>query len=183
MKNSIFIFLVICTLNSCKKSEDTDIKITEAIKSYSDDFYFKQNYRIDFIDVKILKRDSISLDSVHQMFLKEKLLYFSSKINDSLGGLNENRFNYVTQAGNKKEYKEYAREIDGTIGDGNGIYINAYLKYTITDLNTNIKQNKILENYYFILDKEFVVKNASQKDIKKSFKQEQEFLKKYGNLK
>jgi len=178
-RNLIFIFLAICILNGCKKIEDTDVKITDAIKRYTDDLYFKQNYKIDFVDFKILKRDSISLDSVHQIFLKEKLLSISNKVNVSLGGSNENRFNYITQAGETKEYKDYAREIDGTIGVGNGIYINAYLKYTITNLNTNIKQNIIFENYYYVMDKNFIVKDASPNDIKKSLKQEREFLKKY----
>jgi hypothetical protein len=180
-RNLILLIISISILTACKKGEDIDIdlKITEAIKHNFDDFYFKQNYKIDFVEIKIIKRDSISLDSVHQMFLKEKLLSISNKISSSSSVSNEKILNYVTQAGETNEFKDYARKIDGTIGDGNGIYINSYLKYTITNLNTNIRQNIILKNYYFVLDKNFIVKNASKSDIKKSFKQEREFLKKY----
>nr|WP_315188675.1 hypothetical protein [uncultured Flavobacterium sp.] len=182
-RNLILVILSICMLTACKKSEDLDIKTTEAIKRHFDDFYFKQNYKIDFVDIKIIERDSISLDSVHQMFLKGKLLSISNKISASLVDSNENRQNYITEAGETQEYRDYARELDGTIGDGNGIYINAYLKYTLTNLNTNIKENIILENHYFVLDKNFKVKSNSKIDIKKSFKQEREILEKYKNYK
>jgi hypothetical protein len=167
-RNLILILVSVFFLTSCK-SEDSDTKIAEAIKHYYDDYYFKQNFKIDFVDVKIIKKDSVNLDSVHQILLKDKLLIISNKICASLNDSDKNIINYIRESGQTKEYKDYVNELNNSIGQGNagnGNNINFYLKYTLTNLNNNIKQNEILENYYIVLDKNYNVITTSKSNFK-----------------
>jgi disulfide oxidoreductase YuzD len=168
-RNLILVFASIFLMTSCNKNDDSDTEIAEIIKHYYDDYYFKQNYKIDFVDIKIKKRDSVNLDSVHQILLKNKLLIISNKICTSLNDSNKNIFNYISQSGQTDEYKNYVKELNMLIGQGdagNGSNITFYLKFTLTNLNTNLKYNEILENYYIVLDKDNNVITVSKNNYK-----------------
>ncbi|WP_333877199.1 hypothetical protein [Flavobacterium sp.] len=165
MKNKIILLIVFSIgFISCNmQSDDTRMKATESIKVYFDDFYFEKNIKIDFVEIRVNRIEDISLDSVHQLKLKSKLLEIAS---------HSTNINTIREAGKTKEFSDYADELNETFGDGLGFNVDAYLKFSLTDLNSHQKQNQILKNCYFVIDKDFNVLDASQTDFKKLIQME-----------
>lgn len=158
---NIAIFLIIMGLSSCNLFKQKDeLKILEGIKKYHEDYVFKNNLKVEFIDIRIIKYNELvsqKMDSLLKKFVVDKLIGIEVKLSKlSYDDMIRSGINYTEEAGNSQEFGNYVKNIKRYSGQ-KGFEAHVYLKYTMMDINGNHISNHIDEDNTYFLSKDFSV--------------------------
>ena len=132
-------------------------RFIEEIKNYNEDYFFKNNLKVEFVSVKITNYNEINsqkMDSLLRTFLINKLLAVEVKISKlSYKDMIRSGIDYSNEAVNSPEYENYAKSIRKYRGQI-GYKVQPYMKYIIRDMNGNHVSNHIEDaiTYYFSND-------------------------------
>ena len=165
MKPNYYLIFIFFFLNSCNYfNKGNESKMLEVTKRYTEDYFFKKNYKVEMIDFKLnsyKEIDSKEMDSLITQFVKNKLLNVAIKLSNitsedffAMDGMW--RVNFIDKAGNTDEYKMYAQDLKKSMGQ-KGYEVHIYSKFVTMALNGNNKYNHLFEDRTYLLSKEFVV--------------------------
>jgi hypothetical protein len=159
---SIFIFFFLISCNYFNQGNES--KILEETKKYTENYFFKNNYKVEMIDFKLNSYKEIDIketDSLISRFMKNKLLTVAIKLSNQK---TEDFFamdsmwqeNFIDKAAITDECKMYAQDLKKNMGQ-KGYEVHIYSKYVTMDMNGNNQSNHLLEDRTYLLNKDFLV--------------------------
>lgn len=166
MKIMYYLLLIICFfLNSCNGSNTVNkSRILEETRRYTEDYYFKKNYKVEILEFKLTSYKEISskeIDSLIIRFTKNELLNIAIKLSgytteDFFAMDGDWRSFYITIAGQSPDLTNYSSNLRKSRGK-QGYEAHVYSKYVTMDLDGSNTSNHLFEDRIFILDKDFRV--------------------------
>lgn len=162
MKKIFTLFLILISLNSCKNINEKNI--IEATRQNTEDYYFKNNYKINIIDHKLInykELNSDQTDSIIKLLVEAKLINTAVKLSDRnvndfyLMDVNS-QISFIDDAGKALEYKEYVQNIKKNMGQ-NTYECHFYSKFITSDQSGNNESNHLYEDRVYLLNNKFQV--------------------------
>ena len=164
MKSKCYLIFILLFLNSCSYFESNESKMLDMTKKYTEDYYFKNNFKTEIIEFKLKSYEEVDADVTHSLiieFVKNQLLKVAIKLSNQtaegffdMDGMLQG--NYMDKAGKTEEFKTYAQNLKKSIGQ-KGYKVSIYSKYITMDIDGNNKSNQLYEDRIYLLNENFEV--------------------------
>lgn len=164
MKSKCYLIFILLFLNSCNYFKGNESKMLDATKKYTEDYYFKNNFKTEIIEFKLKSYEEVDsnvTDSLITEFVKNQLLEVAIKLSNRTTEEFFNmdamlKLNFIDQAGNADKYKLYAQELKKSIGQ-KGYKVSVFSKYITMDIDGNNKSNHLYDDRIYLLNENLEV--------------------------
>ncbi len=164
MKQIIFASFILVSYTSCiSSSKETEGKIIKSVSAYMSDEFFKNNYNLNIIEVRINTLKTKTMDSIMYLVMKEVLLknaYWISNPDQKGKTMDLGKFTIssssVEEAKKVPEYLNLKKIVSQYSHDQIGYEVGIYFKSTYTNSN-NQSENYLLDDLFFVLDQNFKI--------------------------
>jgi|688.fasta_scaffold236578_2 hypothetical protein len=160
----LFIFILIGF--SCNNIiNNNDEEVTKSARKYTEDFYFKNNVNVEFLEFNLIKLDNLNsseMDSIIFRMIKNELLKTALKI----GGYNNQEISsafsdpdfskYRDAASKSFEYQSYRDSLKIYMYKP-GYIAHFYSKFKLSDQENNFLNNRLYEDRTYLISENYKV--------------------------
>lgn len=145
--------------------ENNDKEITKSAKKYTEDYYFKNNLNVEFIDFnlnKLEKLNSSEMDSIIVRMIKNEIIKITFRIGnyniqDMSSAISDPNFKKNAEiAGNSFELKSYSDSLKIYMNKP-GFIAHFYSKYKLFDQENNFLNNKLYQDRTYLISDNYKV--------------------------
>ncbi len=164
MKSKYYLIYILLLLNSCNYLKSNESKMLDMTKKYTEDYYFKNNFKTEIIEFKLKSYEEVDADvtsSLIKEFVENQLLKVAIKLSNQTAEEFFNmdgklQGNFIDKAGNTDEFKIYAQDLKKSIGQ-KGYKVNVFSKYITMDIDGNNKSNHLYDDRIYLLSENLEV--------------------------
>jgi len=160
----LFILLLIgFSCNNILKNNDEEV--TKSARKYTEDFYFKNNINVEFLEFNLIKLDNLNsseMDSIITRMIKNELLKTALKIGnyniqEMSSAFSDPDFSKYTDAASQSfEWKSYSDSLKIYMSKP-GYIGHFYSKFKLLDQENNFLNNKLYEDRSYLISEKYKV--------------------------